>query len=193
MSNKIVINHAIPGRIRLTVPTLEKAKHHAFIKEAFQALAGIKATRIVQEIRSIIIEYDTGLLSQNQVLQFATMFFNPAKKVSQMSLDQIDRELRNSVLRSALSGSLLLVAFFRHRAGLAGPGLDYLDYLAVASTAYATLSHGENNLNHPDVLTMILSMLSLGPTNILRAAVITWAFNLIEIINDVRRHPYALA
>jgi len=192
MSSKILINHAIPGRLRLTVPSLERTKHHAFVKEAFHAISGIKGVRIVKEICSIVIEYDKTLLSQSQVLQFAIMFFNPTKKVSQISRDQLNRELRNSLLRSALSGSLLLASFLRHRAGLAGPSLDYLDYLAVASTAYATLSHGENNLNHPDVLTMILSTLSLGPTNILRAAAITWGFNLIEIINDVRRHPYPL-
>ncbi|MCL1948775.1 MAG: hypothetical protein FWF59_03485 [Turicibacter sp.] len=189
MGSKIVINHAISGRLRLTVPALGRIRDHAFVAQAFEAMAGIKNVRLVPLIQSLIIEYDPKHLGQNQVMQFVSIFFNPSKKVSQSTVESVKREMRGSVIRSAVSGSLLLIAFLRNRRG---GSLDLLDYAAVASAAYTALSHGENNLNHPDVLIAILSLLSLGPSNILRAAVITWAFNLIEIINDFRRQPYAL-
>ena len=70
------------------------------------------------------------------------------------------------------------------RNGRLGP--DLFDYLVVISTSYTVLSHGENRLSHPDVLTGIVSMASLGAQNIISVSLMAWFVNLIEVLIELR-------
>ena len=186
---KHTINHMIPGRIRLTIPALADIQDYQFIKELFESVRGITKLRVIPLIQSMVIEYDAKLLNQNQIMQCVDLFFYQPKKNTQFSQNKIKRDMRNNILRSGGSGLLLLIALLRKNIN-AIP--DAFDYLVLLSTSYTALSHGEDNLNHPDVITGMLSILSLGPNNILKAAALTWVVNLIEIINDIRRNSYLL-
>ena len=186
---KQTINHMIPGRIRLTIPALADIEDDSFLKELFESIRGIKNLRVIPLIQSMVIEYDSKILNQNQVLQCVNLFFYQPKKNSQFSQNQIKKDMRNNIIRSGASGLLLLIALLRK--SLKAPP-DAFDYLVLLSTSYTALSHGEDNLSHPDVITGMLSIFSLGPNNVLKAAALTWVVNLFEIINDIKRNSYLL-
>ncbi|WP_375537119.1 hypothetical protein [Alteribacillus sp. HJP-4] len=67
-----------------------------------------------------------------------------------------------------------------------------LDYAVVISTAYTLLSHVENKFRHPDVITGILSMLSMGAGNILQVVMVTWAVNVLELLNEASKNKLVL-
>ena len=62
------------------------------------------------------------------------------------------------------------------------------------ATGYAVLSHGtKNKLHHPDILTGILSLGSLGPANILHGALVTWAVNVLELLHEMQDNQVKLS
>lgn len=180
LNYKIV--HAVPGRVRLAIPILEKVRDHDSIKDMFESITGIEHVRIVPELNAMIINYNSRKLDKRIILKDIGLFF------SQLEDDQLPKDLDRKhmigdIAKSVISGILILVAFLR-RNGRLTP--DVFDYLVVISTSYTVLSHGENRLSHPDVLTGIVSMVSLGAQNILSASLIPWFVNLIEVIIEVR-------
>lgn len=151
----------------------------------FTSLKGIKKVKIEPIIQSMVIEYEPNIIGNKVILRYISLFFR------QTHFDPLDRlmvqvrpDMRKDILRSICTGFLILIASLRK--GI-GPKPDIFDYAAVISTAYTVLSHGEKKMRHPDVLTGIFSMFSLGANNILQVAMVTWIVNLLEIFHDMRR------
>jgi hypothetical protein len=156
----------------------------------FSALKGIKNVKIEPIIQSMVIEYEPNVVSKKLILRYISLFFR------QTHFDPLDRlmvqvrpDIRKDILRSICTGFLILIASLRK--GISSKP-DLLVYAAVISTAYTVLSHGENKMRHPDVLTGIFSMFSLGANNILHVAMVTWAVNVLEIFHDMRRSQQLL-
>lgn len=140
--------------------------------------------RVEPIIKTVLIKYDATKRRVTDILQYLTMFFPQSNQEPSMQLFSTREGIKKDIWRSILSGSLLLIAFLRKNIK-AHP--DMFDYLAVISTSYTVLSHGENKLRHPDVLTGLISIVSLGSHNILQLALATWIVNLVEVFNDIRR------
>lgn len=179
---KYKIVHAVPGRVRLSIPILEQVRDHDSIKEMFESITGIEHVRITPEINSMVIIYNSRKLDKRIILKDIGLFFSQLED-DQLPKDLDRKQMLGAIVKSIISGILILVAFLR-RNGRLSP--DVFDYLVVISTSYTVLSHGENRLSHPDVLTGIVSMVSLGAQNILSASLIAWFVNLIEVIIEVR-------
>jgi hypothetical protein len=149
-----------------------------------QSIRGIDEVRVEPIIKTVLIKYDAKKRRVTDILQYLTMFFPQSNQEPSMQLFSTREGIKKDIWRSILSGSLLLIAFLRKNIK-AHP--DMFDYLAVISTSYTVLSHGENKLRHPDVLTGLISIVSLGSHNILQLALATWIVNLVEVFNDIRR------
>ena len=184
MSYTIKILHSIPGRIRLSIPALARISQPSAIKGVLQSIKGIEEVRVEPIIKTILIYYDTTKRRVTDILQYLTMFFPQTNQEPSLQLFSTREGIKKDIWRSILSGSLLLIALLRKNIK-AHP--DMFDYLAVISTSYTVLSHGENKLRHPDVLTGLISIVSLGSHNILQLALATWIVNLVEVFNDIRR------
>ena len=184
MSYTIKILHSIPGRIRLSIPALSRISQPSAIKGVLQSIRGIDEVRVEPIIKTVLIKYDAKKRRVTDILQYLTMFFPQSNQEPSMQLFSKREGIKKDIWRSILSGSLLLIAFLRKNIK-AHP--DMFDYLAVISTSYTVLSHGENKLRHPDVLTGLISIVSLGSHNILQLALATWIVNLVEVFNDIRR------
>ena len=91
--------------------------------------------------------------------------------------------IRKAIIRSAVTGLLLLVALIKKRFI---NSIDAFDYLVVISTAHTVLSHGKDRFKHPDILTGIISLFSLGASNLLNVCIVTWAVNVLEILHDIK-------
>lgn len=154
----------------------------------FESIKGISQVRIEPIIHTMVIHYDKNELNHKHVLRYVSLFFQQFHLESRPIMPKRD-DLRSELIRSFVSGVLLLATFLRknvpHRP-------DLFDYLVVISTSYTVLSHGENKLSHPDIITGIFSMVSLGTQNILQVAFFTWIVNLIEVFNDLRRSKQLL-
>ncbi|WP_166239652.1 HMA2 domain-containing protein [Paenibacillus turpanensis] len=179
------ITHELSGRIRLIIPALTERNDVKIIERMFRSLQGVTLVRIEPLIQSMVIEYQQTVMKRSALLQFIAVFFK------QTRFDPIDDLMVNvkpkhraDLFRSLMTGALLLVAALRKTAG---PRPDFIDYLATVSTGYTVLSHGTNRFSHPDVLTGIISMLSLGHGNLLQVAALTWGVNLLEILHDMNR------
>lgn len=179
------IAHSIPGRVRLIIQALSDKTDYINIEKMFSALKGVKKVRIEPIIQSMVIEYEPKIVNRSVILRYISLFFK------QTQFDPLDRFMvqvkpnsRKDFLRSLCTGFLLLIAYLRKGVG---PSPNIFEYAAVISTAYTVLSHGENKLRHPDVLTGMISMFSLGTNNILQVAMFTWAVNALEIFHDMRR------
>ncbi|MBM4764527.1 HMA2 domain-containing protein [Bacillus sp. B15-48] len=177
--------HDIPGRLRLIIPALNEKKDFDQIKQMFSSIKGIHDVRIEPIIQSMVISYNHEKIGKNIIVRFVNLFFKHSKL---NTLDYImfnfKPKLRKDFFRSILTGFILLLAYLNKTSGKV-PGI--LDYAAVISTAYTVLSHGENKLGHPDVITGIVSMLSIGSSNILHVALVTWGVNVIELLNDASK------
>jgi len=184
MRVKYTIEHVISGRVRLIVPTLKQVHDPMLVQETICLIGGINSVRIEPIIQSIVVTYDETKLHYKQVIEFVQLSVYQYYEKSPLALDQAKKDMRNSLIKSAVSGILLLAAATR-KTVRSTP--DVYDYLAVISTSYTVLSHGEDKISHPDVITGIVSMLSLGSKNIIQTATLSWFVNLIEIFNDWRR------
>ena len=184
MSYTIRILHSIPGRIRLSIPGLSKNNQPSAIKDILQSIRGIEEVRVEPIIKTILIQYDASKRHVKDILNYLTMIFSQNHEDTSMQLFSTREEMKKDIWRSIISGSLLLIAFLRKKVKTHP---DIFDYLAVISTSYTVLSHGENRLRHPDVITGLISIVSLGSHNILQLALATWIVNLVEIFNDIRR------
>ena len=149
-----------------------------------QSIKGIEEVRVEPIIKTILIYYDTTKRRVTDILQYLTMFFPQTNQEPSLQLFSTREGIKKDIWRSILSGSLLLIALLRKNIKTHP---DMFDYLAVISTSYTVLSHGENKLRHPDVLTGLISIVSLGSHNILQLALATWIVNFVEVFNDIRR------
>lgn len=190
MERTFTIIHEIPGRLRLNIPALNDKKDYEQIKLMFSSIKGIKEVRIEPIIQSMVICYNQDVINKTVLLRFIHLFFKQTKfDPLDNIMVNINPALRKDLLRSLATGFLILLAFLKKSSGKL-PGV--LDYAVVMSTAYTVLSHGENKLRHPDVMTGIVSMLSLGTGNILHVAALTWAVNVLELLNDVNKSKMIL-
>ncbi|WP_027954574.1 HMA2 domain-containing protein [Halobacillus kuroshimensis] len=182
MQATFTIVHDIPGRLRLIIPALYDKKEHGQIQDMFTSIKGIQKVNIEPAIQSMTVHYSKDVINRKIILRFISLFFK------QTQFDPLDNIMiniapaqRKDFFRSLVTGFLILLAYLNNKPGSV-PGM--LDYAVVISTAYTVLSHGENKLRHPDVLTGIVSMLSIGAGNILQVAMVTWAVNVLELLND---------
>ncbi len=176
------IRHNIPGRMRLFVPALQYMEESESICELFESIKGIRHVRIEPLIGAMIVEYDPALISSKRLLRNLGLFFHQIADDFRV-LHNESGHIRKDLLKSMMTGALLLIAFIRK---VNNPLPDLFDYLVVISTSYTVLTHGENKINHPDVLTGIVSLASLGSSKILQVSLLTWVVNLIEVINEIR-------
>ena len=176
------IKHHIPGRMRLFVPALQHMEESESICELFESIKGIERVRIEPMIGAMIVEYDPAIMSGNRLLRNIGLFFHQIADDFRVLQDKTST-VRKDLLKSMMTGVLLLIAFIRKTKN---PLPDLFDYLVVISTSYTVLTHGENKINHPDVLTGIVSMASLGSQKILQVSLLTWIVNLIEVMNEIR-------
>lgn len=178
---KYKIIHSVPGRIRLSIPILDKVRDHSSIKDMFESITGIEHVRIEAKINAMVINYNSQKIDKRLILKDIGLFFSELKDDNLPDIDR--KQMLGAILKSVISGILILIAYFRRKGKLAP---DLFDYLVVISTSYTVLSHGENRLSHPDVLTGIVSMVSLGAKNIISVSLMAWFVNLIEVIIELR-------
>ena len=184
LKHKFYLLHDIPGRLRLHIPVLEN-QNYKEIQSIFSSLKGIEQVRIQPIIQTMMIQYNSDEISRNHLLRCVSLFFH------RQPFDPLDRlmghvkpNVRRGVIRSLIAGGLLLAAYLQ-KSSFNHPTV--LTYCAVIATGYAVLSHGtKNKLHHPDILTGIFSLGSLGPANILHGALVTWAVNVLELVHEMR-------
>lgn len=184
LKHKFYLLHDIPGRLRLHIPVLEN-QNYKEIQSIFSSLKGIEQVRIQPIIQTMLIRYNSDEISRNHLLRCVSLFFY------RQPFDLLDRfmghvkpNVRRGVIRSLIAGGLLLAAYLQ-KSPFNHPTV--LTYCAVIATGYTVLSHGtKNKLHHPDILTGIFSLGSLGPANILHGALVTWAVNVLELVHEMR-------
>jgi hypothetical protein len=164
-------------------------RNHSSFKEIemfFSAIRGIRDVKIEPIIQTMVIVYNEREVTKRKICQYISLFFRHE------SLDPLDPiivnvtpGIRKAVFRSLVTGFLLLVAFVKKRYT---SRIDVFDYLVVISTAHTVLTHGgTNRYRHPDILTGIISLFSLGASNLLHVCMVTWAVNVLEILHDIKR------
>lgn len=185
----ITIAHELPHRIRLFVPNIAEYPELQAVKKLINSIHGIESVRMQPLIHTVVINYDSDKIRRKDLLQNLFFIFQ-RNQVNSLSdfVTGMNPIVRRDLLRSAVSGFLLLMTFSRRRS-VRRP--DVLDYSAVISTAYTVINHGTNKLRHPDIITGIVSMLSLGASNIIQVSFATWVVNLLEIISDMKRSTNA--
>lgn len=184
MGKSITIAHDIPGRLRLISPLLREQIDITSVSDLLKSIRGVNLVRIEPTIQSILIEYDPKVVLKGTLIGhlktiLRQTYFDPIDRL----LSKVNPTIRKDLFRSMVTGFLILLAYLRK----SGRHPDSLDILVVISTAYTILSHGKNKLKHPDVITGIVSMLSLGSKNILHVSLATWAVNLVELFLDVKK------
>jgi hypothetical protein len=185
MSPKFYILHDIPGRLRIHIPVIRIDQEYEEIKTMFSTLRGVQNVRIQPIIQTMLIQYKTDEISRNHLLKCVSLFFHqqPSYPFNHV-ISHITPNVRGSLVRSLIAGGLLLIAYIQD-ASFKQP--TALAFGAVIATGYAVLSHGtQNKFRHPDIITGILSLGSLGPANMLHGAMITWAVNVLELLHEMR-------
>ena len=186
MRPKFYILHDIPGRLRVHIPALGIDQEYEETKTMFSSLRGVQDVRIQPIIQTMLIQYNSDEISRNHLLRCVSLFFRqqPFDPLGNLMV-HVKSNVRESLFRSLIAGGLLLVAYIQN-ASFKQP--TALTYGAVIATGYAVLSHGTHNkLYHPDILTGILSLGSLGPANMLHGAMVTWAVNVLELLLETRK------
>ena len=185
MRPKFYILHDIPGRLRVHIPALKRNQDYEEIQTVFSSLRGIQDVRIQPIIQTMLIQYKSDEISRNLLLRCVSLFFRqqPYNPLNNLMV-HVKPKIRGALLRSLVAGGLLLFAYIQN---VSFKQPTVLAYSAVIATGYAVLSHGTNNkLRHPDILTGILSLGSLGPANMLHGAMVTWAVNVLELLHEMR-------
>lgn len=187
MNPKYYILHDIPGRLRIHVPTLRIEQQYEKISTLFLSIKGIQQVKIQPIIQTLLIQYDQDEISRNHLLKCVSSFFRQDQAFPLNGvISHMMPNMRGSVIRSLIAGGLLLVAYLQ---GTSFKQPTPLAYGAVIATGYAVLSHGtQDKLRHPDILTGILSLVSLGPSNMLHGAMITWAVNVLELLHEMKTY-----
>ena len=187
MSAKFYILHDIPGRLRLHVPALRIEQQYEEISSLFLSLTGVRDVKIQPIIQTLLIQYDQNEITRNHLLKCVSAFFQQDQAFPLNSvIGQLEPKIRGNIIRSLIAGGLLLVAYLQ---GTSFKQPTALAYGAVIATGYAVLSHGtQNKLRHPDIITGILSLVSLGPSNMLHGAMITWAVNVLELLHEMKTY-----
>ena len=164
-------------------------RNHSSVKEIeafYSTVTGIENVKIEPIIKTMVIMYNTEKISKEKIIQYIILFFqektwDPVQSIMSHSTPGI----RKAIIRSVVTGLLLLGAVIKKRYT---SKIDVFDYLVVISTAHTVLSHGgEDRFKHPDILTGIISLFSLGASNLLNVCMVTWAVNVLEILHDIKR------
>jgi hypothetical protein len=164
-------------------------RDHSSVKEIealYSTVTGIENVKIEPIIKTMVISYNTEKISKEKILQYISLFFqgktwDPVQPIMSHSTLGI----RKAIIRSVITGLLLLGAVIKKRYT---SKIDVFDYLVVISTAHTVLSHGgEDRFKHPDILTGIISLFSLGANNLLNVCMVTWAVNVLEILHDIKK------
>ena len=188
MAPHYIVNHILSGRIRVTIPSMPDDNGENYLKPLLETVEGVRNVRISAIIKSVIVEFEEDLIGKDDVLRCLGFLTRPPQKENYLNPEILD--LRNSILRSGISGLILAVATLRKSVAIRP---DAFDYIAAMATSYTVLSHGgEGNLSHPDVITGIVSVLAMGSKNIINVSWASWFVNLVEIINDWKRHSYLI-
>ena len=177
--------HDIPGRLRIQIPLLRNDSSLKEIEAFYCAVTGIEKVKIEPIIRTMIIMYNTEKISKEKICQYIILFFQKRTWDPVRSIVHSTPGIRKSIIRSVVTGLLLLGAVIKKRYT---NKINAFDYLVVISTAHTVLSHGgEDRYKHPDILTGIISLFSLGVSNLLNVCMVTWAVNVLEILHDIKR------
>lgn len=105
--SRVHVVHSIPGRLRLKIDGLEKARY--FFKKNeniplnfnFYRLYGIRNVELSPHSSNVLIEYDPSILRENQILNWVKRlkeiiiqkFTSGEQKINQQIMDEIRSEL----------------------------------------------------------------------------------------------------
>ena len=105
--SRVHVVHSIPGRLRLKIDGLEKARY--FFKKNeniplnfnFYRLYGIRNVELSPHSSNVLIEYDPAILRENQILNWVKRlkeiiiqkFTSGEQKINQQIMDEIRSEL----------------------------------------------------------------------------------------------------
>ena len=164
-------------------------RNHSSVKEIeafYSTVTGIEHVKIEPIIKTMVISYNTEKISKEKIFQYIILFFqektwDPVQSI----MGHSTLGIRKAIIRSVVTGLLLLGAVIKK--GYTNK-INAFDYLVVISTAHTVLSHGgEDRFKHPDILTGIISLFSLGASNLLNVCMVTWAVNVLEILHDIKQ------
>ncbi|GMA64550.1 hypothetical protein NZD89_04300 [Alicyclobacillus fastidiosus] len=179
------IVHELDNRIRMMVPKITDHPDLRSVRQLIKSIHGVESLRIQPVICTLVIHYNRNIISRMDLLNKIFLILRDTQaNVYSNFLGAQSSIIKQDLLRSMVSGSLLLLSYLLRRTGRRP---DILDYSAVISTAYTVMNHGTNKLRHPDVITGFISILSLGTSNILKVTLLTWVVNFLEIIADMNR------
>lgn len=186
MEERIAVLHDIPGRIRVHYPTLVFSQLIQLrIKRNLMELNGVTSTRIEPRIGTLTVLYDPQKIRICELIEILASFsyYKDAPQVSDKTARnwQSFQRARN---RSFVSGGLLAGNYFLK---LVGQPNSMLDVFSTIYTGYTVLSHGDRQkgrIHHPDILTGLITSVTLGPNKMNEVALTSWLMNLFEVYRD---------
>lgn len=179
----------IPGRIRVHYQDLTMTSDICRQMETtLAARPGITYVRPEPRISTLLVKYDTTVLTFDRVIQILSTFslYDDGETLSTEYYRQ-ERSLHRAVQRSIISGCLLAGSYAFHF--LNAPS-RMLDAFATVYTGYTVLSHGDREhgrLHHPDIITGFITSLTLGPSKMTEVALTSWVMNIFELREDYHR------
>lgn len=195
MSEKMAVLHDISGRIRVYYPQLIFSDEVAQRMERnLVELLGVQKVRMEPRIGTITVGYDPEQLRAYDLIQALLSFsyYEDTPLISNQNAKnwQSFYRARN---RSVVSGCLLVGNYLFK---LAGKPSSTLDIFSTIYTGYTVLSHGDRKkgqIRHPDILTGLISSVTLGPGKMNEVAFTSWLMNLFELYHDYQelmRHKF---
>lgn len=186
MDERIAVLHDIPGRVRVYYSTLDFSERITLrIKRNLTELNGVEHTRIEPRIGTLTVRYDPREIRICDLIEVLASFsyYQDAPQFSEKTSRnwQSFQRARN---RSLVSGSLLVSNYFLK---LIGRPSSMLDIFSTIYTGYTVLSHGDRQkgrIHHPDILTGLITSVTLGPNKMNEVALTSWLMNLFEVYRD---------
>ena len=176
VEQSVTLIHGMPGRLRLRLS--EAPRDVQSFLAAVTAHEGLGDVRYTPVTRSVLIRYQTGHLTTEEILlrtAMACSFDHDHVPVT------ILPDPENEVMTDAaiLAGLWLLVAALARWSALVGPN-SLLEKSAGVGVALAVLQHGwrevrEKSMIHPELLTLGYLFAAFVRTRPLRGAAVAWA------------------
>ena len=172
----VTLIHGLPGRLRLRLSAAPRDVQ-GFLA-AVTAHEGLGDVRYTPITRSLLIRYETGHLTTEEILLRTAMACSfDHDHVPVVILPDPESEVMTDA--SILAGLLLLVAALARWSALGGPN-SLLEKGAGVGVALAVLQHGwrearEKNTIDPELLTLGYLFTAFTRSKPLRGAAVTWA------------------
>lgn len=178
---KIVIQHSLPGRLRLRLskPPHNWDKNNMYIKKH----EGINSVYYSSVTKSILVYYDTNIVKKEEIIVRAGLALSVEYNLEPVIIEKKSKNVGLDGL-VYLSGASIILAGASH---LFHPATminifnirKNLHLIAGATTTMAVINHARKEVNRtgifdPEVLSVFYLIPSLLKSNVLTAAGITW-------------------